>query len=126
MPNKARGFTLIEVLVAFTILSVSVGALLVAFSGGVRNSVLTRDYTQAVIIAESRLVETGITHGLSQEDMIEGSDGEYSWKKVIKPLDKEPFGPWQLYEVTVSVTWKTLNGDRSLQLQSLRWGPDLG
>ena len=126
MRNKAGGFTLIEVLVAFTILSVSVGALLVAFSGGVRNTVMTRDYTQAVIIAESRLAETGTTHRLSQEEEIEGDDGGFSWKKVIRPLDKEPFGPWQLYEVTVSVTWKTLNGDRTLQLQSLRWGQHLG
>ena len=126
MRNKASGFSLIEVLVAFTILTVSVGALLVAFSGGVRNTVMTRDYTQAVIIAESRLAETGITHRLSQEEESEGSDGDFSWKKVIRPLDKEPFGPWQLYEVSVSVTWKTLNGDRTFQLQSLRWGQDLG
>lgn len=126
MSSKAKGFTLIEVLVAFTILSVSVGALLVAFSGGVRNSVLTRDYTRAVIVAESRMAETGITHRLTQEEVIVGQDGDYSWQKIIKPVDKEPYGPWQLYHVTVSVAWKTLNGDRTLELQSLRWGKSLG
>ena len=126
MSSKAKGFTLIEVLVAFTILSVSVGALLVAFSGGVRNSVLTRDYTQAVIVAESRMAEAGITHRLTQEEIIEGQDGDYAWQKKITPVDKEPSGPWQLYHVTVSVRWTTLNAERLFQLESLRWGKSFG
>ena len=120
MSNKARGFTLIEVLVAFTILAVSVGTLLVAFSGGLRSSSLTRDYTQAVIIAESRLAETGTVQESSYKQ--EGVDGKFGWKKIIEPLDRETEGIWQLYQVTVLVNWENFNGKRSLEIGSLRWG----
>jgi len=126
MLNKAKGFTLIEVLVAFTILSISIGALLVAFSGGVRNTLLTRDYTQAVIIAESQLAQAGVTHLLSQQEVAEGSDGDFTWKITVEPLDLEPVGSWQLFQVSVSVSWNTINGDRSLEIKSLRWGESVG
>lgn len=120
MLNKPKGFTLIEVLVAFTILSVSVGTLLVAFSGGIRSSTLTRDYTQAVIVAESRMAETGSIQQSSYGS--EGSDGKFSWEKIIEPLDSESEGAWRLYQVTVKVDWKNFNGDRTLEIKSLRWG----
>ena len=116
------GFTLIEVLVAFTILAVSIGALLVAFSGGIRNTALTKDYTQAVIIANSRLAETGLTDSLSQQSTFEGVEGKYQWKRIINLLDVDPIDSWQLYDVRVVVSWKTLNGSRSFELKSLRWG----
>jgi len=121
-PGVMTGFTLIEVLVAFTILAVSIGALLVAFSGGIRNTALTQDYTQAVIIANSRLAESGLIHSLSPESIFEGVEGKFQWQKIINLADMQPIDSWQLYHVTIMVSWKTLNGQRSFELKSLRWG----
>ena len=116
------GFTLIEVLVAFVILSIAVATLLVAFSGGVRNSALTRDYTKAVIIAESQLSQSGITQPFTGEETIEGMQGKFYWQESVSPLETDVIDEWQLFEVTVAVSWKTFNGQRSLQVSGLKWG----
>ena len=116
------GFTLIEVLVAFVILSIAVATLLVAFSGGVRNSALTRDYTKAVIIAESQLSQSGINQPFSGDATLEGTQGKFYWQESVTPLETAINDDWQLFEVTVAVSWKTFNGQRSLEVSSLKWG----
>ena len=42
-PNRQRGFSLLEVLVAFAILSVSLGVLLQVFATGLRNAGVADD-----------------------------------------------------------------------------------
>lgn len=55
MQSKCRGMTLIEVLVAFVVLSVTMAAILQIFSGGMRNARLADSYSRAVFLAESKL-----------------------------------------------------------------------
>jgi len=120
--NNTKGFSLIEVLVAFTILTTAIGALLVAFSSGIRNSAVTRDYNQAVIVAESRLAELGVIGPLVAGQELEGTDGRFRWATIVKDIEDEPNGNWRLLEVTVRVTWDTLNAPRTLEIDSLHWG----
>lgn len=54
-----RGFSLLEVLVAFAILSLSLGVLLQVFATGLRNAGVTDDYTRATLYAESILTAIG-------------------------------------------------------------------
>ena len=58
--NRSRGYTLVEVLVAFVILAMTLTVLLRIFSGGVRNIAVSADYARAVLIAESQLAAAGI------------------------------------------------------------------
>ena len=56
-PRRQRGFSLLEVLVAFVILSLVVTALFRLFSGALVNASAADDYTHAVLVAESALAE---------------------------------------------------------------------
>jgi prepilin-type N-terminal cleavage/methylation domain-containing protein len=51
--SPASGFSLLEVLVAFAILSISLGVLLQVFATGLRNAGVADDYTRATLYAES-------------------------------------------------------------------------
>ena len=64
MQSKCRGMTLIEVLVAFVVLSVTMAAILQIFSGGMRNARLADSYSRAVFLAESKLAAAGIERPL--------------------------------------------------------------
>ena len=66
--RRSRGYTLVEVLVAFVIMAMALTVLLRIFSGGVRNVALSSDYAKAVLIAESRLATAGIDDTLARRD----------------------------------------------------------
>lgn len=55
-----RGFSLLEILIAFSILAVSLGILLKIFSTGVTTARVADDYTNAVQIANNLIAKTGV------------------------------------------------------------------
>ena len=65
MPSNYRGMTLIEVLVAFVVLSLTMAVTMQIFSGGIRNARLADSYSRAVFLAESKLAAVGIEQPLT-------------------------------------------------------------
>src|SRR5258707_11895102 len=53
--RSSAGFTLIEILVAFTVATLLLGALYQLFSAGLRSSASAQHYADAVLLAESGL-----------------------------------------------------------------------
>ena len=86
--QRSRGFTLLEVLVALSILALSYGVILQIFGGAAQKAGLASDYRRAMIVAESQLEyaaanveQTGIPDsGLAQ--------GKYAWKVSIAPTNE--------------------------------------
>jgi general secretion pathway protein I len=56
-PARALGFSLIEMLVALVVLSLSLGVLYQAATGAIRNVRVAAEYTDAVMLAESVLAD---------------------------------------------------------------------
>lgn len=105
-----RGFSLLEVLVAFSILAISLGILLSLFSTGLRNLSVSRDYSRALIIAESKLAEIAVEQPLESNGRAGAFDDKYRWTVEISehgtpPMDSPPGGSARLYLITVTVTW---------------------
>lgn len=113
--RRSRGYTLVEVLVAFLILAMALTVLLRIFSSGLRNVGIASDYAAATLIAESRLAATGIG-----EPLVPGETGgldaqRFSWTRTVS--DYTPHADYRstardfaAYYVTVTVSWP--NGDR--------------
>ena len=111
--RKHSGFSLIEMLVAMVILSLSLGVLYQAAMGATRNVRVAAEYSEALMLAESVMSELSLVTVPGSETA--GSFGNYDWQATVLPLvvDEDPAlavgAP--LAEVVVTVSWG--EGDRA-------------
>jgi general secretion pathway protein I len=120
---SVRGFSLLEVLVAFAILALTLGVLLNIFSGGLRNLGDGQHYTRAVLDAQSKLAEIGVSRPLAPGEISGEIDDVYRWSARISPLALSPGGLATLYQVDLTVKWGEASAARAVRLQTLKIGP---
>lgn len=93
MYKSARGFSLLEVLVAFVILALVLGTLMEIFSGGLRNVGLAGEYQRAVLLGQSKLAAVGIESPLAEGESQGEFDPTYRWQISIKPFQEDQVAP---------------------------------
>ena len=117
-----RGFSLIEMLVALVVLSLSLGALYQAATGATRNVRVAAEYVDAVMLAESMLADHSY---VSEENYsVSGSFGDYVWQVTSWPAiyedglqpEQRTVAPAALQYLEVVVSWPGRNAPRTLDL----------
>lgn len=123
--RPAAGFTLIEVLVAFAVAALMLGALYTVFSSGVRSTVVIDHYRDAVLLAESAidaLSAVAVTADRSTDRI-----GIYERTTTVTPRpDLVPNGERRrvmAYEIAVRVAWRDGIARRGVSLSTLRLAP---
>jgi general secretion pathway protein I len=122
-----QGFSLLEILIAFSILALSLGILLKIFSGGLNNAIVAENYTVAVQIAESLAAKTGSDIQLKALQDSGDVNKKYHWQLTISPytvsgekLDSSKI-PIELYKINVTVEWDDGTEDgRIVELHTLK------
>jgi general secretion pathway protein I len=121
--NKQRGFSLLEILIAFSILALSLGILLKIFSAGVNTAGVAEEYNAAVQIAESIMARTGVEAPLQQGEATGTENEKYYWRVSVNPfqftaenLDVTTIAA-VLYRVKVVVSWGDDPGTDSRQVE---------
>ncbi len=134
--RRTSGFTLLEVLVALVILSISVGVIMNVFSGGIRAVRTTRDYNRAVFLAQGKMEEL-LLKKFTEETTDSGTFEEFpgfAWEMAVTefqlPMTEEEqlaaeaeseLAPQlKTYQITLHVTWAVGSRTRSFTLDTLR------
>jgi len=124
-----RGYSLIEVLVAFSILAMALTVLLKIFSAGLRNVDAASDYARAINIAEAELAVPGILEPM-QAGITEGEeDGGFRWVRDVsefQPVNRPGYAdaPVPPYLIKVVVSWSAGRGERMVRLETIRLGAE--
>jgi general secretion pathway protein I len=116
-PNRRdRGFTLLELLLAFVVFALSFATVLEILSGSMRNTVRAREYTEAALTAQSVMDQVGLEIPLQAGFSAAGEAGDYSWE--IELFDYADTG-----ENPYSVELAELTGIELLQVDlRISWG----
>ena len=123
--KRQRGFTLIEIIVALAILSISLAALFQAFSGGLRATGVTGRQASAVMLARSLLDRVGQDIPLAAGEQAGVSEDGLRWRIAIAPSaliapERRADSPVVPLDVEVTVA---ADGAQPITLATLRLAP---
>ncbi|MCC4609020.1 prepilin-type N-terminal cleavage/methylation domain-containing protein [Xanthomonas campestris] len=126
--RRERGYTLIEVIVAFALLALALSLLLGSLSGAARQVRAADDSTRATLHAQSLLALQGMDKPLVPEQQ-QGSfeNGHFRWSMDVRPYDEPrrnpqaPVAPGahKLLQLTLVVRWGE-QPNQMLQWRTLR------
>jgi general secretion pathway protein I len=129
---KEHGFSLLEVLVAFVILSLVATALFRLFGGALGNAAAASDWSRALLVAQTRLAVAANALPLREgADQGTETDGRIRWETRVAPYtppnttdDLERASealPTRLFRVTADVRFPSDNGgERIVSLSTLK------
>jgi prepilin-type N-terminal cleavage/methylation domain-containing protein len=122
--SASAGFTLIEILVAFTIATTSLGLLYQIHANSTATILLSQDYQQATELAQSLVVDLAATkrsvsfteHGVAAD--------KYRWTVRAAELTPGSNGaeraPFRLRDVSVVVSWRARDKERHVSLHTAK------
>jgi general secretion pathway protein I len=125
--RRCKGFTLIEVVVAFVLLTLVLATAFEIFSTGLARAGQLEDQSRALVIAQSQLAAAGVEEALKEgETRGESDDRRFHWTVTVTRTDEgaEPGKPvpsvYQLYRIDVRVAWQGADTrERNLALSTL-------
>jgi general secretion pathway protein I len=129
--RREAGFTLLEVVVAFVLLSLVLATVFEVFSTWLSRSGDLADRSEALVIARSHLAVVGTEVEVKEgEDSGESADRRFRWVRRIEKREEhgESGTPAQatvgLYRAEVKVAWRGPDGrDHEFALANLQLGP---
>ena len=123
--SLAPGFTLLEVVVAMTIVGIGVVTLLEIFSSGLRLGSRSSAATEAIIYGRQAMDEILLRRRI-EEGPQQGSLNERArWKLGVEPV-REPSdtlslsSAWELKEITLDMRVTDTGRDRPVELRTYR------
>ena len=118
--SLSTGFSLLEMVVAIAILSLSLGALYQSVSGATRNIRADEKYAYAVELARSVLASNIRVPAAGVRSSGE-TEGGFKWTAVAEPLTvgAPVLEPGALQQIAVSVSWEDGPRQRRVELHSV-------
>jgi general secretion pathway protein I len=128
--NGKRGFTLLEMLVATTIMGIAIAGLMSGLSSSTRNAARLRDYDRVVQLARLRMNDLLADMRVQRNVVLEGQFApeitgglNAGWRARVTTAEKSPspvVGDFSLDRIELEVWWMSGDKRRNFQLESYR------
>lgn len=121
-----NGFTLIEILVAMSILAISLVVILQLFSGGLKSSRLSEEYTRAIFHAKEKMEEVLIPKELSEGELQGEFEDSFRWKsetvRIEDPEEDDKKLPFTMFKIKIDVMWDEGDKERRFEISTIKIG----
>lgn len=130
--QNQSGFTLLEILLAISILGVAIAAIMQQFSVGMRIARTSQTYTTATIYAKQKLEELQVEEEMKEKEETGSFEDGYNFRISIMPYeeymeegneeDAELFDhlPLEMYLLESVVWWMEGEKEKSVTLSTLK------
>jgi general secretion pathway protein I len=129
--RRESGFTLIEVVVAFVVLSLVLAVAFEIFSTGMARAGDLDERSRALVVAQSKLAVAGLEEALKDgETRGESEDRRFQWTVTVKRIQEDHEliatapAAYSMYRIDVRVAWRGADArEHTLSLSSVGVGP---
>ncbi len=132
--RRDAGFTLLEVMIAFVIAALAIGALFGGTTAGLDATSVAAKYDEAISLARSHLATIGHGSGISAQQTT-GADGEgFTWRLRIREASSRELSLTDqdrandvkparavLFDILVTESWKAGGRERQVSLATRRF-----
>jgi general secretion pathway protein I len=121
--NTSRGFALIEILVAVSVLTISLVVIFQLFSGGLKSRKLSEQYARGVFHAREKMAEILLIPVLSEGETQGEFEDAYEWQAVITRVvsgDDEEKLPVNLLNIKIRINWREGEKEKSFVIDTLK------
>jgi len=129
--NRARGFTMLEVLAALAILAIALVVLIKSQTQSIANVSIVSNYERAVFNTENQLHWTYIDLNEAEDWQsyadLSGDDNDFKWNVHITPVEMENKSQVEatILKILASTTWHEGAKEFSFTLETwYLWGED--
>lgn len=123
-PVSNRGFTLIEILVAISILSISLVVIFQLFSGGLKSSRLSDQYTRGIFHAKEKMEEILLSTEFTEEGAEGGFGDLFRWKSEIVRIEQAEEEasklPFDTYNIKVDIFWDEGDKEKQFSISTMK------
>jgi len=129
-PVQARGFTLLEVMLAFVIFALSFATVLEIMAGSMRGIRRASDETEVALIAQTLMDQVGIAIPLEESEFVGEEMDRYRWQLRIYRYGSNDEDAYvqelaensgiALYQVTLDIEWDAGRQERSAYFSTIR------
>ena len=132
--KNQKGFTILEVLVAFTLLAITFGTVMEIIAGSSKNTIKASRNTKTALLAQSKMDELGLQEKLEEGTTYGDFDENTSWQLEIVPYDapyegdyNQDFSAVELMDITLTITTEFGRKQQDVKFHTLRAiTPDFG
>ena len=124
IPDSHEGFTLIETLIAISVLAISLVVILQLFSGGLKSSQLSDEYTRGIFHAREKMDEILLASRLTEGVITGRFEDGFRWRAEARHLDTQEARnvqlPFHAFNISVDVIWDMGGNERRFTINAIK------
>lgn len=123
---RERGFTLLEMLVAFVILSLTLAILMQALGTSLRSAAQAEQFLRATTLAGTMMANVGHENDIREGEAHGNIDDIFRWRQTVKPYVHNPASAATVqpgvapYQIELTIAWGEAGQEHAIKLTSLR------